>query len=86
MPDAPPFELFHAIADEGSARVRRWVTEHDLKDAVDFRNVSYPEAQAALTARGGGATPALWDGQRLFTGADAVIARLAAHRDVGRAG
>lgn len=80
----PPLELFHAIADEGSARVRRYVVEHDLGPAVRFRNVSYPEVEADLKARGGSDTPALWDGVRLFQGADAVIARLEAYRDVGR--
>lgn len=81
-----PFELFHAIADASSARVRRYVLDHGLEGAVRFRNVTYAEVQADLTARGGAGAPALWDGQRLVTGADAVIARLAAHRDVGRAG
>lgn len=82
MSDESPFELFHAIADDGSARVRRWVVEHHAK--VRFRNVVYPEVMADLTARGGTAAPALWDGERLYTGAEAIIARLAAHSDVGR--
>lgn len=77
-------ELFHAITDPGSARVRRYVVDHELERAVRFRNVSYPEVQADLAAHGGGATPALWDGQHLLVGADAVIARLEAQRDVGR--
>ncbi len=79
-------EVFHAIADPGSARVRRYVTEHDLLSTLRYRNVVYPEVLADLTARGGTAesTPALWDGERLFVGADAVIARLVAHGDVGR--
>lgn len=80
-----PFELFHAVADAASARVRRYVVEHELEQAVRFRNVTYPEVQADLSARGGQGTPALWDGQRLVLGADAIIARLEAHRDVGRA-
>ncbi|GMU61898.1 MAG: hypothetical protein AMXMBFR34_36610 [Myxococcaceae bacterium] len=82
---APPFELFHAIADEGSARVRRYVTEHELLPVLRLRNVTYPEVLADLLARGGKDVPALWDGARLFLGADAIIARLSAHRDVGRA-
>ena len=79
-------ELFHAIADSGSARVRKWVTDHDALEALRFRNVIYPEVLADLVARGGSeqSTPALWDGERLFTGADAVIARIQAHGDVGR--
>ncbi|MEW5740876.1 MAG: hypothetical protein AB1938_18295 [Myxococcota bacterium] len=82
--EAPPFELFHAIADEGSARVRRYVKEHELLSELRFRNVTYPEVLADLTARGGKDVPALWDGTQLFQGADAIIARLDAHRDVGR--
>ena len=76
-------ELFHQIADEGSARVRRFIVEHDLVEAVQFRNVAYDEPQKRL-AELGGHPPALWDGEKLFVGADAVIARLKAHLDVGR--
>lgn len=84
MPE-PTLELFHAITDPGSAKVRKYVVDHELSEHVRFRNVTYPEVIADLTARGGAATPALWDGKTLITGADAVIARLAAHADVGRA-
>lgn len=84
MPE-PTFELFHAIAEPSSAKVRKYVVDHELGEHVRFRNVSYPEVQADLAARGGGlTTPALWDGATLLTGADAIIARLAAHADVGR--
>lgn len=84
MPAMPAaFELFHDIADPSSAKVRRYIVEHALEPHVRFRNVTYPEVQADLTARGGTA-PALWDGTTLLQGADAVIARLAAHADVGR--
>ena len=76
-------ELFHQIVDEGSARVRRFVVEHELTEAVKFRNVSY-EAPAKRLAELGGHTPALWDSEKLFVGADAVIARLRAYLDVGR--
>lgn len=79
------FELFHSIADPGSARVRRAIVEWGLEPHVRFRNISYPEVQTDLLARGGVSAPALWDGQKLHTGADAVIARLNAFRDVGRA-
>lgn len=82
--DDAPFELFHAVADPSSARVRRYVVEHELESVVRFRNVAYPEAAADLAARGGKDTPALWDGVRLYQGADAAIARLDAYRDVGR--
>jgi hypothetical protein len=78
-------ELFHAIADPGSAKVRKYVVDHELGEAVRFRNVTYEEVAKDLSARGGGETPALWDGERLFVGAEVVIARLKAHGDVGRA-
>lgn len=80
----PTFELFHAIAEPASAKVRSWVVDHDFTEHVRFRNVSYPEVQVDLAARGGGGTPALWDGTTLLSGAEAIIARLAAHADVGR--
>lgn len=80
-----PFELFHAIADASSAKVRKYIVDHELEGSVRFRNTSYPEVQADLTARGGTNAPALWDGSTLLSGADAIIARLAAHADVGRA-
>ena len=79
------FELFHAIADPGSARVRQYVVDHELTEDVRFRNVTYEEVQRDLTAHGGATAPALWDGEKLFTGADAIIARLVAFSDVGRA-
>lgn len=85
--EAPlPFQLFHRIADPSSAKVRRFVSDHDLLDVVQFRNVQYDEVVRDLTAHGGEATPALWDGTRLVTGAEACIARLKAYADVGRAG
>lgn len=83
-PAPPPFELFHAIADSSSAKVRRFVVDRGLEASVRFRNVTYPEVQAALTGRGGAGPPALWDGARLITGAEAIIARLLAYCDVGR--
>jgi hypothetical protein len=80
------FELFNAIADAGSAKARLYVMEHGLKAEVQFRNVFYPEVVADLVARGGAVErlPALWDGTRLVEGAEAVMARLSAHSDVGR--
>lgn len=79
------FELFHAIADPASGKVRSYVVEHELTEVVRFRNVTYEEVQRDLQARGGAQAPALWDGERLVQGAEAIIARLAAHADVGRA-
>lgn len=80
------FELFHRIADPASARVRRFVVEHELQPFVRFRNVTYPEVERDLRAHGGADAPALWDGERLIEGAEAIIARLQAFSDVGRAG
>jgi len=70
------FELFHAISDESSAKVRRYVVEHEVE--VRFRNVTYDEVMTDLRAHGGENAPALWDGQQLVTGVDAIIARLSA--------
>jgi hypothetical protein len=70
-------ELFHAVPDAGSARARRLVTERGLLERVRFRNVFYPEVAADLAARGGAQTPALWDGERLIEGEEAVLAALA---------
>ncbi len=78
-------ELFHRLEEPRSARVRRWVVDHGLLEQVRFRNLLYPEAAADFAARGGSETPALWDGERLFSGPDLVIARLQAVLDVGRA-
>ena len=78
------FELFHAISDPSSARVRKYVVDHELTEIIRFRNVTYEEVQKDLTARGGTTAPALWDGEKLFTGAEAIIARLIAYADVGR--
>lgn len=80
------FELFNEIAGLGSARVRRYVMEHGLKADVRFRNVFYAEVVADLVERGGSVErlPALWDGEKLVEGAEAVMAKLAAWSDVGR--
>lgn len=78
------FQLFHAVADEGSGKVRRYVVEHELTSLIQFRNVTYEEVQKALAGYGGSTVPALWDGEKLIMGADAIIARLVAHSDVGR--
>jgi len=77
-------ELFHRLEEPRSARVRRWVVDHGLLEAVRFRNIVFPEAAADFADHGGDETPALWDGERLFTGAELVIARLQAVLDIGR--
>ncbi len=78
------FELFHQISDPESARLRRYISEHDLLEHVRFRNLVYPEVQRDFAAHGGQALPALWDGELLFQGAEAAMARLEAFMDVGR--
>jgi len=74
--DQATIELFHATNDAGSAAARQRVVARGLEERIRFRNVFYPEVQADLTARGGNGTPALWDGARLITGRDAVLAFL----------
>ena len=83
---AARFELFNAIANDGSAKARLYIREHGYLNVVRFRNVFYPEVVADLTARGGSVDrlPALWDGEKLVEGAEAIIARLQAYSDVGR--
>ncbi len=73
-------ELFHRLAEPESADARRLVRDLGLLEAVAFRNVGFPSHAADLAARGGGATPALWDGARLHVGLEAIRAALAAGR------
>ncbi len=72
----PTHELFHAIADPASAALRLLVLSLGVKERVSFRNVAYEEALADLERRGGGEVPALWDGERLHVGPEAVRAEL----------
>ena len=74
---SPAVELFHAIADADSARVRRFVVAHGLEAHVRFRNVTYEEVQNDLSARGGTRPPAVWADGRLWQGAEACLERLA---------
>ncbi len=69
-------ELFHATNDEHSAEARKLVVDRGLVDKIRFRNVFYAEVRADLDARGGKATPAIWDGVSLIEGRAAVIAFL----------
>ena len=67
-------ELFHAINDAGeSARARSEMTALGLEERIRIRNLYYPEVEADFKARGGTKTPAIWDGEKLHEGADAVI-------------
>jgi hypothetical protein len=63
--------LYHRLADPGSASVRALIVELGLKPSVDFQNVE-TEGAEAFAALGGMSVPALWDGERLYEGADAV--------------
>jgi hypothetical protein len=68
-------ELFHVIADQGSARVRKFIVDEGLR-GIAFRNLHYDEVKQDFDARGGHVAPALWDGKTLVEGAEAVMARL----------
>ena len=63
--------LYHRVADPASAGVRRLVVERDLKARIDFQNVD-TDAAEEFARRGGRIVPALWDGQRLHEGEEAV--------------
>ncbi len=76
----PVHELFHEVADPGSAAARRRVVELGLEGRIRFRNIVYEEVRADFEARGGRKLPALWDGETLHEGADVVRARLEALR------
>lgn len=71
-------ELFHRISESDSAAARRRAGELGLLDRLELRNVDFESHRASFAARGGGATPALWDGARLHVGRDAVLAALEA--------
>ena len=66
-----PYVLFHRIAEPDSARIRLRVVELRLKQRIDFQNAE-TDGKDELVRLGGLATPALWDGQRLTSGGDAV--------------
>jgi hypothetical protein len=78
MADPAKAELFHRIAEPDSATARRRVAELGLLGRVEFRNVDFESHRAALAARGGASTPALWDGARLHVGLEAALGALAA--------
>jgi hypothetical protein len=76
-------ELFHRIPEAESAAARTRAAELGLLDRVEFRNVDFESHRDALAARGGAATPALWDGERLHVGLAAVRAALDALHAAG---
>jgi hypothetical protein len=79
-------ELFHVLVHPGCSRVRQWVVDHELDERVHFRNLHFPEHLEALKSHGADEpdVPCVWDGKRLFKGADACIGRLQAELDLGR--
>jgi hypothetical protein len=66
------FVLFHRVPDQASARIRREIVARGLKSRVDFQNVDSEEGADLFAARGGTAVPAVWDGESLRTGPDAI--------------
>ncbi len=76
MASAP--ELYHRIGEPASAEVRRRAAALGLLGRLALRNVHFESHAAALAARGGRQTPALWDGAVLHQGREAVLAALEA--------
>jgi hypothetical protein len=68
-------ELFYIIAGADSAAARKAAAASGKE--VRFRNLHYPEVKADFEARGGTTVPALWDGETLHQGLEAVLAALA---------
>ena len=66
-------ELFYTIADAACATARKAILEAKLKEKVNFRNMYYPEVRDDFRLRGGTRLPAVWDGQRLHQGLQAVL-------------
>jgi hypothetical protein len=73
-------ELFYTIADADCATARRAVLASPLRRRVRFRNLHYAEVREDFERRGGHTMPALWDGERLHQGLDAVRAAVEASR------
>ena len=69
-------ELYHRIADEDSAAARREIVALGLAESIRFRNLAYDEVATDFRAHGGTRVPALWNGEQLVEGRDAVIAAL----------
>jgi hypothetical protein len=65
--------------------VLAFLQDQAMEEFIRLRDVALEEARVDLQRRRGIAVPALWDGERLHQGAEAVIARLEAFLNVGRA-
>ncbi len=75
----PPavLDLFHSLADPGSAEARRRAGALGLLNRLRLRNVHFESHRAALVELGGGSVlPALWDGRTLHQGLGPVLAAL----------
>jgi len=70
------YELYHEISGDTNVRVRREVVARGLKDRIAFRNIFWDEDREAFVLLGGTRTPALWDGERLHEGEEAVMRAL----------
>jgi len=70
------FVLFHRLDDPASAAVRREIVDRGLKSRIDFQNVDSADGKVMFAARGGAAIPAIWDGDRLRSGTDAIVSWL----------
>jgi hypothetical protein len=78
-------ELFYEEGGSGSARVLAFIEENGIAEFVRARDVAIEDARGDWERLRGSAVPALWDGERLYEGAEAVLARMMAFLDVGRA-
>jgi F-type H+-transporting ATPase subunit epsilon len=81
--DVPSLELFHRLDEPRSARVRGGWPITGCSQQCGSGTWCTRRRRRTSPSHGGGDTPALWDGERLFTGADLVIARLQAALDLG---
>ncbi|HYX91679.1 MAG TPA: hypothetical protein VE782_08955 [Myxococcaceae bacterium] len=73
-------------SERGSAKVLAFIADHAIQEFVRLRDVARDQARGDLERLGGTAIPALWDGERLYEGAEAAIARLMAFLNIGRSG
>jgi hypothetical protein len=65
--------------------VLAFIEDNGIEEFVRLRDVALEDARADLQRRRGAGVPALWDGHQLYEGAEAVLARLIAFLNIGRA-